>query len=62
MLYYKEFAGSIEWSQDDNCYYGKILGISDLVNYESPDLIGLKTVFEEAVEDYLEILTNLQAP
>ena len=33
---------------------GKILGISDLVTFESEDAAGLKEEFESAVDDYLE--------
>jgi predicted HicB family RNase H-like nuclease len=51
---YKGYQGSIEASIKDNCLYGKILFINDLILYEGNTLEELKKNFEEAVEDYLE--------
>ncbi|EKN4037610.1 MULTISPECIES: type II toxin-antitoxin system HicB family antitoxin [Yersinia] len=54
MLKYKGFYGSIEFSIEDMVLYGKIECINDLVTYEAADLPGLKSAFEEAVDDYVE--------
>ena len=35
-------------------FYGKLLGVRALVSFESDTARGLKTAFEEAVDDYLE--------
>ena len=53
MLKYKDFYGSVEYSAADECFWGKIIGISDLVTFEGDSVEGLKRSFEEAVEDYL---------
>jgi predicted HicB family RNase H-like nuclease len=53
MLKYKEFIGSVEYSDDDECFFGKILGITDLVTFEGDSVIALKNAFTEAVEDYI---------
>ena len=34
-LEYKGYLGTVEYSNEDNCLYGKIIGIDDLVNYEA---------------------------
>lgn len=53
--YYKDlFIGSME--KTDETYHGKILGIKDLVTYESSSLSGLQSAFEDAVEEYIEFL------
>ncbi len=51
---YKGYLGSIEFSLDDNCLYGRILFINDLVNYEAETLNELKNEFQIAVDDYLQ--------
>jgi predicted HicB family RNase H-like nuclease len=53
MLNYKDFYGSVEYSNDDECFFGKIVGISDLVTFEGDSVASLKNAFAEAVEDYI---------
>ncbi|MEA5129674.1 MAG: type II toxin-antitoxin system HicB family antitoxin [Proteiniphilum sp.] len=53
-LKYKRYVGSVEYSEEDNCLYGKVLGMSnDLISYEGQTVDELKKDFEGAVEDYL---------
>lgn len=52
-LTYKGYVGSVSHCEDGE-FYGKIEGIGDLVLYESKDIDGLRTAFEEAVDDYLD--------
>jgi len=52
-LNYKDYIGSVSFSADDEMFYGKIEHISDLVVFESDNAHGLKTAFEESVDDYL---------
>ena len=54
-LDYKGYKGTIEFCEEDNVFFGKLL-TSDLVSYESENLDDLKAAFEEAVDDYLETL------
>lgn len=53
-LYYKGYTGSVEYSDEDGCFYGEIDGISDLVTYESKDHAGLEAAFQSMVDDYIE--------
>ena len=53
MLKYKDFYGSVEYTADDDCFFGKIIGITDLVTFEGDSVESLKSAFQEAVEDYL---------
>lgn len=50
---YKDYLGSAEVSVEDDVLHGKLLGIRDLVTYEADNPAGLRTAFEEAVDDYL---------
>ncbi|MCM1377540.1 MAG: type II toxin-antitoxin system HicB family antitoxin [Clostridium sp.] len=53
-LKYKGFVGSVEFSEEDDVFFGKILGIKGLVNYEGSSVSELKGAFHDAVESYLE--------
>ena len=50
---YKNYYGSVHYSDEDRVFYGKLEGIRDLVSYEAKDLLSLRKSFEEAVEDFL---------
>jgi predicted HicB family RNase H-like nuclease len=54
---YKGFMGSVQYSADDEFFFGKIEGINDLVTFEGASVTALKKSFEEALEDYL-VLCN----
>jgi len=53
MLKYKDFYGSVEYSDADECFYGKIIGTTDLVTFEGKSVKDLKKAFSEAVDDYI---------
>jgi predicted HicB family RNase H-like nuclease len=54
VLQYKDYLASIHFSSEDEVFYGKILGIDDLVSFEGSSVKELKKAFQEAVEDYIE--------
>lgn len=54
LMKYKDYYGSVEWSETDKLFYGKILGITGLFSYEGKDIKELKRDFEECVDDYYE--------
>ncbi len=53
MMKYKEYFGSVHYSDDDRVFYGKIEFVRALISYEATDVQSLRQAFEEAVEDYL---------
>jgi len=55
LLRYKDFLGSVHYSAKENCFFGRLEGIDDLVTFEGRDVDGLKRAFREAVEDYLSM-------
>jgi predicted HicB family RNase H-like nuclease len=55
MLTYKGYYGSVEFSDEDNIFFGEVVGIRGLVSYEGVCVKSLKEDFEGAVDDYLEI-------
>lgn len=52
-LRYKGYFAKPEYSAEDQIFYGKILGITDLVDFYSEDARELQKEFETAVDDYL---------
>ncbi|MBS1665063.1 MAG: type II toxin-antitoxin system HicB family antitoxin [Bacteroidetes bacterium] len=54
ILQYKGYYASLHFSSEDEVFFGKILGIDDLVNFEGASVKELKKAFREAVDDYLE--------
>lgn len=54
ILQYKDYVATIHFSSTDEVFYGKILGIDDLINFEGASVKELKKAFKDAIEDYLE--------
>lgn len=54
-LEYKGYKGSVEYSKEDNCLFGKVQGMGrDLIAYEGQTLDELRKDFEAGVDSYLE--------
>ena len=50
---YKGYTGSIEFSENDNLYFGKVQGINSLISYEGSDIQKLHMDFQDAIDDYI---------
>ena len=59
---YKGYVGSVEFSEEDGLFYGKVMGIRALISYEGTTAKELVDDFHGAVDDYLAICEaeNLQ--
>lgn len=51
---YKGYLGSVEFSEEDGLFYGKVMGIGSLISYEGETAKELLEDFHGAVDDYLE--------
>ena len=51
---YKGYIGSIEYSPEDKCFFGKLEMIEDLVTFEADNATELEDNFKYAVNEYLE--------
>ena len=59
-LEYKDYKGSVEYSKEDNCLFGKVQGLSkDLIAYEGQTLDELRKDFEDGVDSYLEGISSI---
>ncbi len=54
MMKFNGYFGSIEVSTEDDCLFGKLMFINDLVTYEGDDLPALEHAFHQAVNFYLD--------
>lgn len=52
-LRYKGFIGSVNFSEEDSVFFGKIEGINGMVNFEGQSVQELTEAFHGAVDDYL---------
>lgn len=50
---YKGYTGSVEFSEADGIFFGKVLGVPDLISYEGATEKELADDFHDAVDDYL---------
>lgn len=51
---YLGYTARIEFDDRDNLFVGRLLGISDVIGFHADNVAGLRTAFEEAVDDYLD--------
>lgn len=52
---YKEYIGSVHYSDEDQVIFGKLEYIESLVNYKGTHVKSLKQSFEKAVDDYFDL-------
>ena len=55
ILNYKGFTARVEFSADDNVFFGRLSGIDDIVTFEGKTVDELIQAFEEAVDFHLEV-------
>lgn len=52
---YKGYIGSVEFSEADGVFFGKVMGIQALISYEGTTAKELINDFHGAVDDYLAV-------
>ena len=55
MMEHNGYYARIEYSEEDQCFFGEIAGITDVISFEGENIDELKMAFAEAVEDYLNL-------
>lgn len=53
-IQYKGYVGSVEFSEEDGVFYGKVMGIRSLISYEGENAKELLDDFHGAIDNYLE--------
>lgn len=53
-LTYKNYIGTVNFSEQDGVFFGKVAGITDSIYFEGDTVEGLTEDFHNAVDEYLE--------
>lgn len=51
---YKGYAARIEYSDEDGCFVGRILGIRDIITFDGESVKEVRKMFQAALDFYLE--------
>lgn len=54
ILKYKGFFGTVDFSAEDEVFYGKVDGINDLITFEGESVQELKTSFHYMVDGHIK--------
>ncbi len=54
-MQYKNYIGSVKYSEADRVYYGKVLGVRALISFEGKNMEELLDDFHRAVDEYIDI-------
>lgn len=58
-LQYKGYTGIVQFDADDRIFYGRIIGIQDIVGFEGTGIDELEKDFRDSVDDYLETCSEI---
>ena len=58
-LHYKNHVGNVFFSENDNVFHGKVIGISDSISFEGDSVKTLTEDFRNAIDEYLEFCTEV---
>jgi predicted HicB family RNase H-like nuclease len=56
---YKGFKAKVEYSADDEVFFGRLIGIDDIVTFEATSVRELKKAMKDAVEFHIEVCERL---
>lgn len=55
---YRDYTGSVEFSEEDRIFHGKVIGIKDMISFEGDSVETLINDFHNAVDEYLEFCSK----
>ena len=55
IMEYKGYIGSVEFSEEDLIFFGKVFGIRSLISYEADNAQSLVQDFHDKVDNYLNM-------
>ncbi len=59
LMEYKGFKAKVEYSADDEVFFGRLIGIDDIVTFEATNVRELKKAMKAAVEFHIEVCERL---
>lgn len=59
MLEYRGYHASVEYDAEDEIFVGEVFGISDSLNFHGTSVAELKEMFEQSIDNYLELCAKI---
>jgi predicted HicB family RNase H-like nuclease len=59
LLSYKKYNGTVEYSNEDKCFFGKVVGTKSLLLYEGNSVSELEEDFKSVIDEYIANCENL---
>jgi predicted HicB family RNase H-like nuclease len=56
---YGGYTAKIEYDDDDEIFFGRLVGICDGITFHADNVADLKTAFHEAVDDYVDTCAKM---
>ena len=53
-LHYKDYTGSVEFSEEDAVFHGKVIGIKSHISFEGDSVGAIIEDFRNAIDEYLD--------
>jgi len=57
-LHYKDYVGSLEFSEEDAVFHGRVVGIKAMISFEGESVQSITEDFHNAVDEYLEFCSG----
>ncbi len=62
IMKYKGFIGSVHYASEDRVFYGKVVGVNDLITFEGSTVNELKEGFKYMVDEHIKDCTKKNIP
>lgn len=56
---YKGYFGRVEYDEDAEIFFGRVINVEDVITFESESAKEIKQAFRDSVDDYLEFCASL---
>ena len=53
MMKYKGYQAKVEFDDEQNLFYGEVLGVRDVITFQGASVKDLKAALKNSVEDYI---------
>ena len=57
-LHYRDYVGSLELSERDGVFHGKVIGVKALISFEGDSVNSIIEDFHNAVDEYLKFCAD----
>jgi len=58
-MHYNGFSARIDYDDEDQIFFGRLVGIGDVISFHADTVAELRAAFEETVDDYVETCRKL---